>query len=140
MPLTYRLASEADLPAIVQLLADDVLGAQREAFQLPLPDSYQQAFRVIHTDPQQELAVVELDGEIVATFQLTFIQYLTYQGGIRAQIEAVRVKDTHRGQGIGAAISSMPLTGPNSGGPTCCNLPPTKNAPMPFVFMNRWGL
>ncbi len=42
--------------------------------------------------------------EIVATFQLTFIPYLTYQGGLRAQIEAVRVKAVYRGQGLGTAI------------------------------------
>jgi len=48
--------------------------------------------------------VTELHDEIVATLHLTFIQYLTYQGGKRAQIEAVRVKSSYRGQGIGVSI------------------------------------
>jgi ribosomal protein S18 acetylase RimI-like enzyme len=39
--------------------------------------------------------------------QLSFIQYLTYQGGVRAQIEGVRVHKEHRGVGIGKAIFSM---------------------------------
>ena len=39
--------------------------------------------------------------EIIGTLQLSFIQYLTYQGGIRAQIEAVRIREDQRGKGIG---------------------------------------
>ena len=104
MKLTYRLATEADLPEIVSMLADDELGATRETFQLPLPTAYLEAFQRITNDEQQELTVVEVSGAVVATFQLTFIQYLTYRGGVRAQIEAVRVKSTHRGQGIGTEI------------------------------------
>jgi hypothetical protein len=37
MNLTYRLATEADLIGIIQLLADDELGVTRENFTLPLP-------------------------------------------------------------------------------------------------------
>jgi GNAT superfamily N-acetyltransferase len=48
--------------------------------------------------------VVEWQGELVATFQLSFIQYLTHLGGLRAQIEAVRVKVAYRGQGIGTLV------------------------------------
>ncbi|GAB3775229.1 GNAT family N-acetyltransferase [Spirosoma horti] len=104
MKLTYRLATEADLSEIVRMLADDELGTSREMVQEPLLAAYLEAFRVIAHDKQQELTVVEADGAVVATFQLTFIQYLTYRGGVRAQIEAVRVKSTHRGQGIGTEI------------------------------------
>ena len=104
MELTYRLATATDLVEIVRLLADDTLGATRERFQVSLPDSYRRAFENITQDPHQELTVVEYQGELIATFQLSIIQYLTYQGGIRAQIEAVRVKGTYRGQGIGTAV------------------------------------
>ena len=38
---------------------------------------------------------------MVGTLQLSFIPYLTYKGGIRAQIEGVRVKKDKRGLGIG---------------------------------------
>lgn len=104
MDLTYRLATKTDLPAIVKMLADDPLGAKREAFQWPLPASYERAFAIIASDPQQELTVAELGTEIVATFQLSFIQYLSYQGSIRAQIESVRVKSSHQGKGIGNTV------------------------------------
>ena len=38
---------------------------------------------------------------MIGTFQLTTIPYLTFQGGKRAQIEAVRVKASARGRGLG---------------------------------------
>jgi hypothetical protein len=59
LQLTYRLATEQDLPGLVHLLADDALGATREQLALPLPAAYTRAFRALAADPQQELTVVE---------------------------------------------------------------------------------
>ena len=42
--------------------------------------------------------------EIIDTLQLTFIPYLTYRGGLRAQIEAVRIHKKFRGKGFGKKI------------------------------------
>lgn len=104
MDLKYRLATKEDLPEIINMLLDDVLGSQREKMTGELPQSYIDAFEKISKDPNQELTVVELYGKKVATFQLSFIQYLTYQGGMRAQIEAVRTHSSHRGKGIGKLV------------------------------------
>ena len=49
-----------------------------------------------------ELIILEnFNKEIIGTLQLTFIQYLTYRGGLRAQIEAVRIQRKFRGKGFG---------------------------------------
>ena len=48
--------------------------------------------------------VGELDGRVVGTLQLTFIPSLTYRGGERAQIEAVRIEAGSRGRGVGRAM------------------------------------
>ena len=86
----------------MKLLADDDLGKTRENFTTPLPSQYIAAFLDIEADKNQELMVVEdEEGNIIGTLQLSFIQYLTYQGGIRAQIEAVRIQKNYRGKGIG---------------------------------------
>lgn len=45
-----------------------------------------------------------VDAEIVGTLQLTFIPSLTYRGGLRAQIEAVRIKKYSRGMGYGKQL------------------------------------
>lgn len=99
--LSFRPATLADLAKIVEMLADDFLGKQRERFQVPLPDSYLRAFEEIDSDPNNELIVVEQNGEVIGTLQLTFIPSISFQGGKRAQIESVRVAASVRGQGIG---------------------------------------
>ena len=100
--MTFRKASKNDISAIVKLMADDALGQQRENFQTPLPVAYLNAFENIMADSNQELMVVEDENqEVIGTFQLTFIQYLSYKGGIRAQIENVMVREDQRGLGIG---------------------------------------
>ena len=100
--MIFRKATENDVPHIVEMIADDELGKKRENFQDPLPKEYIDAFIKINSDDNQELIVVENEkSEIIGTLQLTFIQYLTYRGGIRAQIEAVRIKKDQRGIGLG---------------------------------------
>ncbi|MBW8687237.1 GNAT family N-acetyltransferase [Chitinophaga rhizophila] len=102
--LTFRRATENDLPDIVNMLADDHLGETREKVTADVRELYIKAFEIIDADKNQELTVVETNGKSVATFHLTFIQYLTHQGGLRAQIEAVRTKSDYRGKGIGKKI------------------------------------
>jgi GNAT superfamily N-acetyltransferase len=102
--LSFRRARPGDLPAIVRMLADDPLGAKRERFETPLPESYLRAFEAIDADPNNELVVACLGEEVAGVLQLTFIPYLTYQGGWRALIEAVRIDSKHRSQGLGRAM------------------------------------
>lgn len=103
--MRIRKARKSDISAIVAMLANDKLGKLREDVRTPLPDSYQVAFSNISSDPNQELMVIETKtSQVIGTLQLTFIQYLTYQGGIRAQIEAVRVHEDFRGLGIGKKL------------------------------------
>ncbi|GAB3546966.1 GNAT family N-acetyltransferase [Spirosoma fluminis] len=139
MELTYRLAQESDLTDIVSMLADDPLGAQREAVDTSSLDAYRQAFRIIASDRQQELTVVEVNQEIVATCQLSFIQYLTHQGGIRAQIEAVRVKATYRGQGIGTQLFEYAIQRAKEKGAHLVQLTTDKKRPEAKRFYESLG-
>src|SRR5690606_24081288 len=100
--MIIRKATTNDLPSIIAMLADDELGKKRENFKSPLPQVYIEAFKKIQADHNQELMVVEDDSnEVIGTLQLSLIPYLTYQGGIRAQIEAVRIRKDKRKLGIG---------------------------------------
>ena len=98
---TIRRATAADLPAIVGLLADDVLGAQREE---PGDPAYAQAFEAIAADPRQWLMVADADGEVVGTLQLTVIPGLSHRGMTRALVEAVRVAASQRDRGLGSQM------------------------------------
>ena len=88
--VVFRLATEQDLERIVEMLADDKLGATREQFVLPLPEVYREAFRAIDADPNNELIVACLGNEVIGVQQITYTPYLTRQGGWRATIEGVR--------------------------------------------------
>jgi len=86
------------------MLANDPLGSQRERYEQPLPEGYQQAFAAIDTDPNNELIVACVNGEVVGVQQITFTPYLTHQGSWRATIEGVRISASVRGKGIGSEM------------------------------------
>ena len=101
-----RPAVEADLPALVALLADDPLGSGREASARTAEElePYRRAFELIAADRAHAL-VVAVDGDVVVgTLQLSVLPGLSRRGALRGQIEAVRVRADHRGQGLGAAM------------------------------------
>jgi GNAT superfamily N-acetyltransferase len=98
--MTFREATSDDLSAILRLLADDPLGTKRESLS-HREDRYQVAFDRILEDLNQQLIVVTTDQQVIGTMQLSFLQYLTYQGGLRMQIEAVRVHTDFRSKGLG---------------------------------------
>lgn len=99
--VTFRRAVATDVPAIVDLLADDALGATRERPGLPLDPRYADAFAAIDRDPNQLLAVVSDGGGIIGCLQISFIPGLSRLGLWRGQIESVRIAASHRGGGLG---------------------------------------
>ena len=106
--LTVRRALRTDLPRLLELLADDVLGKNREGVGSDDP-AYIRAFDAIDRDPNQQLLVAELDGRVVGMLQVTYIPGLSRRGAWRANIEAVRVDSGVRGRGIGAWLMSRAL-------------------------------
>lgn len=99
--IIFRTAKLDDLPDVVRMLADDFLGQQRERYEDPLPESYVKAFEEIDADPNNQLIVAEINGEVIGTLQLTYTPSISFQGGKRATVESVRIDEKYRGQGIG---------------------------------------
>lgn len=108
------------------MYADDSLGQARESPDEPLPEPYLDAFSEINADPRHRLVVVEEDGEVVGTLQLSFIPHLVLLGGERAQIEAVRVRSDRRGSGVGGALVAWAVDQANMR--RCCFVQLTTNA------------
>lgn len=104
--LFFRDARREDVPAIVALLGDDVLGASREADagEADTDEAYRVAFEQIQSDPRSRLIVAEADGQVAGTLQLSLLPGLSRHGMLRAQIEGVRVAAPHRGQGLGRTM------------------------------------
>ena len=138
--MKFRRATKNDLEAIVEMLADDELGKTRENFQTPLPNEYLAAFENINADKNQELIVVENENaEIIGTLQLSFIQYLTYRGGIRAQIEAVRVRKDQRGLGTGKKIFEWAIESAKKRNAHLLQLTTDKKRPKAIKFYEDLG-
>jgi GNAT superfamily N-acetyltransferase len=108
MDVTFRKATAADLAAVVALLADDDLAAER-GYGGTVTVGHRRAFAELDADPRQLLAVADADGEVVGTLQLTFVPGLTYGGGERCLVEGVRVAASTRGSGVGTRILEWAL-------------------------------
>ncbi|MBQ1039396.1 MULTISPECIES: GNAT family N-acetyltransferase [Micromonospora] len=100
--VTYREAVRADLPAVIALLADDVLGKARDFTEVD--EAYERAFADISADPRNQLIVAEQDAELVGCLQITYIPGLGRHGSERSLIESVRVRSDRRGQGLGREL------------------------------------
>ena len=133
--MKFKTAKKNDIPSIVRMLADDELGSKREDYKNPLPKKYYEAFQNIMQDKNQELVILENDNnDIIGTLQLTFIPYLTYQGGLRAQIEAVRIHKNYRGQGFGKKIFQWAINRSRDKGAHMVQLTTDKQRPEAIKF------
>lgn len=104
--MIIRAAVRADLPAIIALLADDVLGKARDF--AVVDEAYEQAFADIDADPRNSLIVAD-DGVVAACMQITYIPGLGRHGALRCQIEAVRVRSDRRGLGLGTELTTWAI-------------------------------
>ena len=138
--MKFRKATKNDVLVIVEMIADDELGKKRENFQIPLPSEYVKGVEKINTDENQELIVVENeDLEIIGTLQLSFIQYLTDRGGIRAQIEAVRIREDKRGLGIGKIMFEWAINRAKARKAHLLQLTTNKKRPNAIKFYEELG-
>ncbi|WIM95271.1 GNAT family N-acetyltransferase [Actinoplanes oblitus] len=104
--MEFRIATRADVPAVLALLADDDLSRERGFGEVPAeagPEIWA-AFAAIEADPNNELIVAVEDGAVTGTCQLTYLPGLSRGGAWRMQIEAVRIQAGRRGHGLGAEM------------------------------------
>jgi len=100
--LVLRDATLADLPIILDMLAENTIPPAREAD--PSDPRYLAAFEAIEADPNQRLVAAELDGRVVGTMQLSFLPGLSFRGSWRGLIEAVRIVTDMRGRKLGGQM------------------------------------
>lgn len=137
--LIIKPATRDDVPEIIRLLAQDEIAGSREKYQLPLPQEYFDAFEKIARSESNELVVVEIGGEVVGTLQLTFIPYLTAQGGKRALVEAVFVDERFRGQGVGRRLMEWAIARAREEGCHMVQLTTNKQRPEAHRFYESLG-
>ena len=121
------------------MLADDELGSQRERCEDPLPESYYTAFEQINNDSNQQLIVAELDGKVIGTLHLMFLPSISYQGGLRAQVESVRVDRGYQNQGIGSEMMKWTIERAKERGAHMVQLTTHKSRQDAHRFYERLG-
>ncbi|MEU4556825.1 GNAT family N-acetyltransferase [Actinoplanes sp. NPDC023936] len=104
--MEFRTATRADVPAVLDLLADDDITRERGYGTVPehVDAAIWAAFDAIDADDRNELIVAVDRHEVAGTCQLTFIPGLSRGGGERMLIEAVRIRSDRRGQGLGGEL------------------------------------
>jgi GNAT superfamily N-acetyltransferase len=102
--LEFREARAEDLEAIIRLHEEDALGAHGDVWSPETRPAYEAAFAAIARSPDNMLFVALEGGEVVGTFQLTFIPNLTGRGALRVKVESVKVKSARRSGGIGGRM------------------------------------
>jgi GNAT superfamily N-acetyltransferase len=131
-PVVLRRAREDDLPAVVGLLVADQLGATRDGVRDDEDlAAYRRAFRAIDADPAHVL--------VVATLQLSFLPGLARRGALRAQVEAVRVREDYQGRGRGAAIMTWVIGEGRRRGCAMVQLTSDKSRTRAHRFYERLG-
>jgi GNAT superfamily N-acetyltransferase len=138
--VVLREAEVDDVPAIVELLVDDQLGATRDGAATDAElQPYLHAFEAIDADPAHALLVAADRGQVVATMQLSFIPGLARRGALRAQIEAVRVRHDYRSRGLGAAMFQWAIDESRRRGCALVQLTTDKSRPDAHRFYDRLG-
>ncbi|WP_445337764.1 GNAT family N-acetyltransferase [Clavibacter sp. CFBP 8614] len=104
--VTLRRATAADLAPVMDLMADDPVGAARGDRADPSDaDLYRAALDRIVADPANDLLVAtDAEGALVGTLQLTLIPGMSRRGSSRLQVESVHVRSDLRSSGIGGAM------------------------------------
>lgn len=136
MTISFRHAQPTDVPAVVALLRDDVLGNAREVDDMAIYDA---AFRKMQAEGNNHLIVGEIDGNVVATYQITYINGLSLRAAKRAQIESVRVASHLRRQGYGAAMLADAERRARDAGCTLTQLNTNSSRVRAHAFYQRLG-
>ena len=134
-----RDAHEADLPRIVELLAQLSLDAPREWPDEPLPASYLAAFEAIVADQRQRLLVVEAQGQIAGSAVLIIVPNLSHQGRPYAIIENIVIDTGARGAGYGEKLVRYAIEEARKAGCYKLSLTSNKRRPDAHRFYERLG-
>ncbi|ASK29975.1 GNAT family N-acetyltransferase [Chryseobacterium sp. T16E-39] len=138
--LHLRKATSADLMAIIKMLADDILGQNREKVSDPLDERYFTAFKAIEKNPDQDLLVMVNDhDEILGTLQITYLQYLNHTGSKRALIESVRIHSSQRGRGLGEEMFRLAIIRARENGADVVQLTSDKTRTEALRFYKKLG-
>ena len=134
--ITFRYASEADLPTVIAMLADDEIAENRET---SVPDHYREAFAAMAQEVFNKMLLAEQDGKIVGSLQLVFVPGVSRNGTKRAIVESVRVRSASRGHNIGTGLMKEAIRLARESGCGLIQLDSDLRRPRAHLFYRRLG-
>ena len=137
--LTYRNATPADLPFILELIVEDSVIETGDDPADAMQADYVDALARITGDPGHEMFVVDEDGTPVGCFQLSYLPGLMRRGMTRGMIEVVHVAETHRNRGIGGEMMRWAVERCRERGCGMVQLTSNKKRPDAHRFYERLG-
>jgi GNAT superfamily N-acetyltransferase len=139
MALSFRNARPDDLPFIIALIVEDsVIQTGDEPADAGHAD-YTDALAAIDADPNEEMIVVENDGERIGCFQLSYLPGLMRRGMWRGQIEVVHVGDAWQNRGFGTEMMRWAVERCRQRGCGLVQLTSNKKRPDAHRFYERLG-
>jgi len=139
MPLTFRNATPADLRFIIELIVEDsVITTGDDPADAGHAD-YTNALAAIDADPNEEMIVVENDGDRIGCFQLSYLPGLMRRGMWRGQIEVVHVGDAWQNRGFGTQMMRWAVERCRARGCGLVQLTSNKKRPDAHRFYERLG-
>jgi GNAT superfamily N-acetyltransferase len=139
MPLTFRNARPDDLRFILELIVEDSVISTGDNPADAGHADYANALAAIDADPNEEMLVVENDGERVGCFQLSYLPGLMRRGMWRGQIEVVHVGDAWQNRGFGSEMMRWAVERCRQRGCGLVQLTSNKKRPDAHRFYERLG-
>jgi len=102
--VSIRTARREDVPALIRLFADDMLGGHADTTDPSALPAYLAAFDWIDASLTNTIYVAEDDDEVVGTFQIVLGRSLSNCGAAHLTVAAVQTRADMRGRGIGEAM------------------------------------
>ena len=105
---TVRLATEADIPRILELYRELVITTSHaEQGRIPSPDDFHRVFAEISVSPGHELVVAQHGDEVIGTLVLLIVPNLSHDALPWALVENMVVDRRHRRGGIGRLLMDL---------------------------------
>lgn len=119
-------ASADDLPALVQILAEDEVGGKGDAWTTDLAPGYRAAFESILANLDHRVIVARQQGRVLGFVHLYFLRGLPSQGRLKVVLNSVFVAAAARGMGVGARLVAAAEAIAREGGATEVTLTSSK--------------
>jgi ribosomal protein S18 acetylase RimI-like enzyme len=137
--ILIRPATADDLPGIVHVFMGDDGSPKGDIWNEETRPLYEGAMARILADGHQRMLVVENDGVVIGTCQVTFIPGLVARGRLRAKLESVHVRPEWRGHGIGERLVRHAIGIAREGGARIVELSSNKSRLAAHRFYVRLG-